>query len=117
MELPDTCHYGLYFLLKGKGCSYLPTSCLFMPFAHFPIALQVSPLGQDDMVVLTAWYKDPGLALTVPGGELHSLLFFTEVQIWPRTGTPLSHALSFQHNSEARVSCILWLLYARTETQ
>lgn len=87
-----------------------------MPFAHFPIALQVSPLGQDDVVVLTAWYRDPGLALTVPSGELHSPLFFTEVQIWPRTETSLSHVLSFQRNSEARVSCILWLLHGRTET-
>lgn len=95
MELLATCHCGLYFLLKGKGCIYLPKSCLFLPFAHFPIALQVSPLGQDDMIMLTAWYRDPGLALAVPSVELHSLLFFTEAQIWLGTETSLSHALSF----------------------
>lgn len=105
-ELPDTCLYGSYFLLKGEDCIYLPMSCLFVPFAHFPIALQVSPLGQDDMVVLTAWNRDPGLALAVPNGELHSLLFFTETHIWLRTEAALSHSLFFQCNSEARANCI-----------
>lgn len=68
------------------------------------------------MVVLTARYRDPGLALAVPSGELHSLLFFTEAQIRLGMETALAHAPSFQSNNEARISCILWLLCGRAET-
>lgn len=69
VELPDTCLYGSYFLLRERVLYLLTHESPGMPFAHFPIALQVSPLGQDNMVVLTEPYRDPGLALAVPSGE------------------------------------------------
>lgn len=52
VELPATCHRDLYFPVKGGCCIYSPLSCLFMPFAHYPVVLQVLPLGWDDVVVL-----------------------------------------------------------------
>lgn len=78
-----------------------------MPSARCPVVSQVLPLGWDGVVVY--WCHDTVV-------EPHSLLFFTEAQMWPEAETVLSHGPVLPVLQRGKSQLHPWLIWGRAET-